>query len=135
MAFKPGRSGNPQGRPKGARNRATVAAERLLDGEADALTRKAIELAKDGDTTALRLCIERILPARKDRPVSFDMPRIETVADSVKAAAAVASAVGDGNLTPMEAAELSKVLDGYTRAVETADFSDRLLRLEQAQKK
>jgi hypothetical protein len=53
---------------RGARNRATVAAERLLDGEADTLTRKAIELAKEGDTTALRLCIERILPARKEPP-------------------------------------------------------------------
>jgi hypothetical protein len=135
MPFKPGQSGNPHGRPKGARNRATIAAEILLDGEADALTRKAIDLAKQGDTTALRLCIERILPARKDRPVSFDMPRIETVADSVKAAAALASAVADGELTPMEAAELSKVLDGYTRAVETADLAARLLRLEQAQRK
>jgi Family of unknown function (DUF5681) len=135
MTFKPGQSGNPDGRPKGARNRATVAAERLLDGEADALTRKAIELAKEGDTTALRLCIERILPSRKDRPVSFNMPRIETIADSVKAAAAIASAVADGDLTPIEAAELSKVVEGYTRAVETADISARLLRLEQAQKK
>jgi Family of unknown function (DUF5681) len=136
MTFKPGQSGNPDGRPKGARNRATIAAEQLLDGEADALTHKAIEMAKEGDTTALRLCIERILPARKDRPVAFEMPRIETVADSVKAAAAIASAVADGELTPMEAAELSKVVDGYTRAVETTDLAARLERLEQfAQKK
>jgi hypothetical protein len=90
---------------------------------------------KKGDTTALRLCIERILPARKDRPVSFHMPRIETVGDSLKAAAAIATAVADGDLTPMEAAELSKVVDGYTRAVETADLNVRLVRLEQAQKK
>jgi hypothetical protein len=131
MTFKPGQSGNPDGRPKGARNRATLAAEQLLDGEADALTRKAIEMAKGGDTTALRLCIERILPTRKDRPVSFDMPRIETVADSVKAAAAIATAVADGELTPMEASELSRVVDGYTRAVETADVAARLDRLEQ----
>jgi hypothetical protein len=63
------------------------------------------------------------------------MPRIETVADSVKAAAAIASAVADGELTPMEAAELSKVVDGYTRAVETVDLAARLVQLEQAQKK
>jgi hypothetical protein len=80
-------------------------------------------LAKQGDTTALRLCIERILPPRKDRPVSFEMPHIETVADSVKATAAIASAVADGELSPMEAAELIKVVDGYTRAVETAGLS------------
>jgi hypothetical protein len=63
------------------------------------------------------------------------MPRIETVADSVKAAAAIASAVAEGELTPLEAAELSKVVDGYTRAVETVDLAARLVQLEQAQKK
>ena len=135
MTFKTGQSGNPDGRPKGARNRATIAAEQLLDGEAAALTRKAIDLAKQGDTTALRLCIERILPARKDRPISFPIPRIETVADSVKAAATIVSAVADGELTPMEAAELSKVVDGFTRAVETVDLAARLTQLEQALKR
>ena len=135
MPFKPGQSGNPHGRPKGARNRATVVAEQLLDGEADTLTRKAIDLAKQGDTTALRLCIERILPPRKDRPVSFEMPHIEAVADGVKATAAIASAIAEGELSPMEAAELIKVVDGYTRAVETADLAARLTRLEQAPKR
>jgi len=135
MPFKPGQSGNLDGRPKGARNRATVAAEQLLDGEAAALTRKAIDLAKQGDTTALRFCIERILPPRKDRPISIQIPSIETVADSVKAAAAIAKAVALGELTPMEAAELIKVVDGYTRAVETADLAARLTQLEQALKK
>jgi len=72
------------------------------------LTTPARTLAKQGDTTALRLCIKRILPPRKDRPVSFDMPLIATVADSVKAAAAIASAVAECELTPMEAAELTK---------------------------
>jgi hypothetical protein len=83
----------------------------LLDGEADALTRKAIELAKEGDTTALRLCIERILPARKDRPVTCH--ELRRSPDSVKTAAAIATAVADGELTPMEAAELCKVRDAY----------------------
>lgn len=71
---------------------------------------------------------------RKDRPVSFEMPRIKTPVDSVKAAAAIATAVADGDLT-MEAAELAKVLDGYTRAVETAELAEPLTQLEQAQGK
>jgi hypothetical protein len=69
--FQPGNAG----RPPGSRG-TTVAAEKLLDGEAKALTRKAIELAKEGDTTALRLCLERIVPPRKDRPLSFAIPLI-----------------------------------------------------------
>ena len=72
---RPFEPGNP-GRPKGSRNKATLAAEALLDGEAETLTRKAIDLANAGDTTALRMCIERILPARKDRPVSITLPPI-----------------------------------------------------------
>ena len=60
MQFESGQSGNP----KGARNKATLAAEALLDGKAEAITRKAIDLAKAGDLTAIRLCLERIIPAR-----------------------------------------------------------------------
>jgi hypothetical protein len=69
--FRKGQSGNPSGRPRGARNKTTLAVEALLDGEAEALTRKAIERALEGDTTALRLCLDRLLPPRKGRPVSF----------------------------------------------------------------
>jgi hypothetical protein len=72
--FKPGQSGNSSGRPAGSRNKATVAMEALLDGQAEALTQKAIDMALEGDITALRLCLDRVLPARKDRPVTFRLP-------------------------------------------------------------
>ncbi len=72
--FPKGRSGNPQGRPPGARNAATVIAEQLLDGEAEALTRKAIDKAEEGDMTALRLCLDRVVPPRRERPVLFPLP-------------------------------------------------------------
>ncbi len=58
--FRPGQSGNPSGRPKGARHKATMAVEALLNGEADAITRKAIDAALAGDMTAIRLCLDRI---------------------------------------------------------------------------
>jgi hypothetical protein len=74
--WKPGVSGNRAGKPKGARHKATLAAESLLEGEALALSRKAVELALKGDVAALRLCLDRIVPARKDRPVRFMLPRI-----------------------------------------------------------
>jgi hypothetical protein len=61
--WRKGVSGNPAGKPKGARHKTTLAVQALLDGEAEALTRKCIELAKEGDTTALRLCMERLAPA------------------------------------------------------------------------
>ena len=78
--FPAGQSGNPMGKPLGTRNRATRAAETLLDGEAEALTRKAVEMALAGDTTALRLCLDRILPPRKGRPVTLDLPVVTDAA-------------------------------------------------------
>ena len=90
--FRKGQSGNPSGRPRGARNKTTLAVEALLDGEAEALTRKAIERAKEGDSVALRLCLERILPPRKDRPVSFALPKMESAADAGKASTAILTA-------------------------------------------
>ena len=133
-AAAPLEPGNP-GRPKGSRNKATLAAEALLDGEAEALTRKAIELALAGDVTALRLCWDRIVPARKDRPVTFALPNLKHANDAVMASAAIVEAVANGDLTPSEAAELSKVIDGFARTLEAADFEERLSRLEQGASK
>jgi hypothetical protein len=109
-----------------------LAMEALFEGEADAIGRKAIEKAKEGDPTALRLCLERILPARKDRPVTFAMPNLETAADAVRATSAIAQAVAEGELTPSEAGELSRLIESFTRAVEVHDLEVRLTKLEQA---
>jgi Family of unknown function (DUF5681) len=124
--FEPGNSG----RPKGSRNKATLALEALLDGEAEALTRKAIDMALEGDTTAMRLVMDRIMPPRKDRPVLFPLPKLETPADAVKASAALVEAVASGDLTPSEADDLSRLVDRFVRAVETTDILERLETLE-----
>jgi hypothetical protein len=123
--FQKGQSGNPSGRPRGARNSATLAAEALLDGEAEALTRKAIQMALAGDPVALRLCMERILPVRKDRPVSFALPPITSAREAADIMAAVAEAVAAGHMTPGEAAQYAKVVDAYVKAYQVAEFEDR----------
>ena len=128
--FAVGTSGNPAGRPKGARNRTTVAVEEILDGEADALARKAIELALGGDTVALRLCLERIAPAKRERPTPFALPKLETAADAVQASAALVEAVAAGELTTAQAAELGKLVESYIKAIEVTDVIERLERLE-----
>jgi Family of unknown function (DUF5681) len=128
--FAPGASGNPDGRPKGSRNKSTLALEALLDGQAEALTQKAVDLALAGDITALRLCLDRILPARRDRPVSFEIAPINTAGDAKAASAALLSAVADGNLTPSEASEIGKLVDGYVKSIEITEVLARLDRLE-----
>jgi Family of unknown function (DUF5681) len=129
--FQKGCSGNPQGRPPGARNAATVTAELLLDGEAATITRKAIELAKQGDLTALRLCLERIVSPRRDRPVNFALPSMSSAGDASKALATIMAAVASGELTPVEAAELSRVIEGYVKTLEATEIERRLRFLEE----
>jgi hypothetical protein len=129
--FQKGKSGNPRGRPMGSRNSATLACEALLEGQAEALTQKAVEMALAGDTVALKLCLERICPARKDRAVRFALPPITSARDAADIAAAVAEAVAAGHLTPSEAAELGKVIEIYVKAYQAAELDDRVPRAEQ----
>lgn len=128
--FQKGQSGNPSGRPRGSRNATTLALENLLDGQANALTQKAIDLALAGDMAALRLCLDRILPPRKDRPVTFTLPEIKSAQDAAAVVSAVLAAVASGELTPSDAAEIGKLIDSYVKAFETAELSERLERLE-----
>jgi hypothetical protein len=132
--FKRGQSGNPRGRPKGSRNQVTLALESLLDGQAHALTQKAVELALEGDLVALRIRLERILPPRKDRPVSFELPSIATIEDAPKAMAAITAAIAQGEITAAEASDISRLVEAYVRSVEASDLANRLRAIEEAMK-
>ena len=122
--FKSGKSGNPLGRPKGSRNKTTMAVEALLDGEAETIARKAVEKALEGDMAALRLCLERVLPPRRDRPVVFDLPNIEGVSDALNASSAVLTACAAGTLSPGEAVEVMGLISSHIRVLEiTAAFT------------
>jgi Family of unknown function (DUF5681) len=127
--FEEGRSGNPAGRRRGSRNKATLAAAALLAGESEALTRKAVEMALAGDPTAMRLCMERVLPPCRERTVKLDLPSI-TVAplwarpagrrpgDISLAMNAVTSALAQGEITPSEAEKIARVVDTFVCSVE-----------------
>src|ERR1700730_10361732 len=109
MPFEKGQCGNPSGRPPGARNKATIIAEMLLQGEAETMTRLVIERAKAGDMTALRLCLDRLAPPSKHRTIEFELPPLASAADAASALAAITAAVAAGELTPQEAGELFKL--------------------------
>lgn len=133
--WKPGQSGNPKGREKGMRNKATLAAQELLDGEAEGLTRKAVELALAGDTTALRLCLERIAPPRKDAPLKVDLPELHTAADAVVGISAIISAVALGRLTPAEGAAMTGLIEAHRRTLEVSELEARLAAMEERMEK
>ncbi len=118
------------GKLPGTRHRATQAALALLDGDAEALTRKAVELALAGDMAALRLCLERIAPPGRDAPVIFMLPAMQSAADAAKGAAAVLAAVAEGELTPAEGASLMALVEAYRRTLETSELEARVVALE-----
>jgi hypothetical protein len=129
--FPKGHSGNPAGRPVGSRNAATEIAQALLDGEADVLIRKCVELALEGNPAAMKLCLERIVP-RRGRAVKLEMPQIASAADIAPAMGAIARAAADGTITAYDGAELSRILESYVRAMEVGEFERRLRELEDA---
>ena len=129
--FQKGRSGNSAGRRPGSRNKATLAAAKLLAGEAEGLTRKAVEAAFAGDPMALRLCVERLLPVCRERAVKFKLPPIESPADIAAAMKAVTAALAAGVITPGEAGRITAMVDTFIRAIDTSDFDRRLQELEE----
>ncbi len=120
-----------KGRPRGSRNKASLAVDALLEGEAEALTRKAIDKALEGDTTALRLCLERLCPPRKDRPIAISLPEVTGAGDTAQAQSAVIRAVAIGEITPTEGQALTAMLEAQRRAVEMEDLERRIAALEQ----
>ena len=102
----------------------------MLEGQQEALTQAAIDKALEGDVTALRLCLDRIAPARKDAPVSFALPEIETADDAAKAARAILKAIAEGDVTPLEAATVMAVVEQFRRTLETTEIERRIVALE-----
>ncbi len=129
--FRRGQSGNPAGKVKGTRNRVTLLLEALLEGEAEELGRKTIELAKGGDSRALKACLDRLLPARRDRFVPFSLPPIESAEDLPKASAALLAAVAEGEITPAEASELARLVETHAKAIEVNEIERRVAELEE----
>ena len=127
--FKQGKSGNPSGRPKGIRDK-RCGLRALLEPHASALVNKAVELAKGGDVGALRLCLERLVPALKteNRPVT--LPALATATTLSDQATEVIAALSAGTITPDEAASLMQTIAASARIVETDELVRRVTALE-----
>lgn len=133
--FIKGKSGNPLGRPRGIRNKATLLAERLLEKEAEEICRQAIELAKKGNIQAIKLILDRILPPKKEALIFIDLPVIKAGSDILEAVNRVTEAVCHGKISPSEGEILTRIIDRQAKAIEVNAFEERLKSLEDRQKK
>lgn len=128
--FRKGQSGNPAGKAPGTRNRVTQLVEGMIEGEAEALTRRAINFAMSGDATLLRALLDRLAPPRKERPVTIELPALTSPADGPRIAAELLSRAAAGDITPGEAQALAALLETYRKQSELADIEARLRALE-----
>jgi hypothetical protein len=126
-----GRSANPNGRPRGSMNKATLLAESLIEGEAEAIVRKAVALAKKGDVGMIRALLGFILPAKKDRHLTLALPPIESAEDALLVSRSIVGAIASGELSPSEGADMAKAVELHIKLFETVDLERRLEVLEQ----
>lgn len=129
--FKPGQSGNPSGRRAGTRSSALLALDALAEGEANEIAQAMIDKAKEGDTTAGRMLLERIWPVRKGRGIAFDLPEVTKADELPPAIASVTRQVADGDISPDEGAIIVSLLEAHRRAIETSDHAARIEALEE----
>jgi hypothetical protein len=129
--YRPGESGNPKGKPRGVRNRATELLDKMAEGDAANVLQAVINRATTkGDMTAAAMVLARVWPPRKGRPVTFDLPSLATAADLARALGSVAQAVGNGVLTPEEGQAVGAVLEMQRKAIESAELEARVAALE-----
>ena len=128
--FKPGQSGNPAGRPAGSRNKATLALEALIDGQGEAVVQAMVEAALNGDVSAQRALLDRLVPIRRDRPVMLSLPALAAASDAPKAMAAIVAAAAAGDLTASEAADMAALVERFVKAIEASELAVRLSAIE-----
>lgn len=95
------------------------------------ITRAVIDAAKAGDATAMRLVLERVLPPRRELPITLTLPPIETAADILRAQSSILAAVSRGEITPSEGNAVCTIAGKVCQAIESADLEKRLKTLEE----
>jgi hypothetical protein len=126
----PGISGNPAGRRPGTKTRKQALVESLFEGEVAEIAKKALELARAGNTECIRIVLDRVAPVRRGRPVHFKLPQVSDAADVVECFNGILRSCANGTLTIEEAQALASVVEAGSRAILVRELEDRIARLE-----
>jgi hypothetical protein len=103
---------------------------KILAEYGDALTRKCVAMALKENPVAMRVCMERLLPVRRDQPVRFKFPQVRTAAEADQALNALLQGSARGQLTPTETKQMAEILEGKRRMIETLELEQRIQALE-----
>lgn len=128
--FVKGQSGNPKGKPKGIRHTATQITYALLEGNLQEVLEAVMERAKNGDMTACRMILDKVLPNTKDRPITIKLPPISDLNGVGIAQAEILQAVATGDITPNEGERMAAIIEARRRSIETIDLEARISQLE-----
>ena len=128
--FKKGVSGNPAGRPKGIIDR-RQRWQKLIGEHTEELIRRALELAREGDTSALRVLLERAIPPIKAQSEPVYIPGLLTAETLTAKAQAILDAIGNGSLAPDIGESLLAALGNVAKTAEIDDLTRRIEFLEQ----
>jgi len=129
--FKPGVSGNPLGKEKGTLNRRTKLAELLVPHAVEILN-KVVEMAKNGDINALKICVERLVPKIKNETIDFQFSQqdLNSTNGLLNYGTEIISAVTDQKITPEQGQSLISIIETQRKLIETADLARRLTEME-----
>lgn len=134
--FAKGFAQNPKGRTPGSRNKATQAALTLMEGQLEQITQTLIDAALDGEMTAIRLILERLVPPCKEKALPLlDLPAVTDAASLPKLTAAILRAVAGGLITPGEGQTLAALANTHAKNLELAELEHRIAALERTQGK
>jgi len=128
--WKPGQSGNPKGKPRGTRNKATTLISSLMESNAESITLAVIEAAQAGDLSAAKLVLDRLIPPMRERPISIALPDTANAEGINQAQIAILHAVATGELLPGEGQVLTGIVEHRRKALETWELEQRITALE-----
>jgi hypothetical protein len=118
MRFQPGQSGNPAGRPPGSLNKKTLAAQAMFEEHAEEIAQNLMDRAKNGEPTAMRLCMDRVAPTGLNRRIAISLPMVKTPEDAEAAFTVVLAEFADGKLSINEFSALITAIDRMVRLAE-----------------
>lgn len=127
--WEKGVSGNPTGKPKGAKDKRTALRQMLVPHQ-EKLVETLIHFAETGDMTAMRICMDRLMPPLREDLIHVTIPKITSAEDCTNAQAAVLNAVAAGGMLPSEGTVLSNLIDAQRRSYETTHLAAQVANIQ-----